>query len=114
MFSPQKAYNDYVNFIKNLNDNIRGTKLTDSFEISPVYFMHAIFFLFYSNLILLFLQKVQRILDILEKLNGWIDEVPPIQQPQRFGNKAFKIWLTKVKEVDLFLSNIVNMIMIFE
>jgi len=72
-----KAYNDYVIFINNLNNNIRGTKLTDSFEISP---------------------KVQRILDILVKLNGWIDEVPPIQQPQRFGNKAFKIWLTKVKE----------------
>lgn len=24
--------------------------------------------------------------------------MPAIQQPQRFGNKAFKTWLTKVKE----------------
>ncbi len=29
-----------------------------------------------------------------------IDETPAIQQPQRFGNKAFKTWLNKVKEVN--------------
>ena len=36
---------------------------------------------------------------MLDQLINWIDEVPPIEQPQRFGNKAFKTWLNKVKDV---------------
>lgn len=37
---------------------------------------------------------------MITKLSEMVDEVPPIQQPQRFGNKAFKTWLTQVKEVE--------------
>ena len=36
---------------------------------------------------------------MLNKLDNWVDEIPPIQQPQRFGNKAFKTWYQKVQEV---------------
>ncbi len=35
---------------------------------------------------------------ILEKLSGWIDEIPPIDQPQRFGNKAFRDWYNRLVE----------------
>lgn len=40
-------------------------------------------------------------LNLLTILSKWIDEIPPIQQPQRFGNKAFKLWSNKVKEVNI-------------
>ncbi len=40
-------------------------------------------------------------MDLLEKLSKLIDDTPPIPQPQRFGNKAFKTWLTQVKEVKI-------------
>ncbi len=33
---------------------------------------------------------------LLEKLDAWVDEVPPIVQPMRFGNKAYKTYLQKV------------------
>lgn len=72
-----KCFAEYVEFINTLNNEAKNTKLSDNFEASP---------------------SVQNILNLLSKLNEWIDEVPPIQQPQRFGNKAFKTWLTKVKE----------------
>jgi len=36
---------------------------------------------------------------LLDKLDVWIEETPPIEQPQRFGNQAFKTWYKKVKEV---------------
>ena len=36
---------------------------------------------------------------MFSKLDEWIDMTPPIQQPQRFGNKAFKTWYQKVQEV---------------
>lgn len=72
-----KAFAEYTGFINKLNESAKGTKLTDTFEPS---------------------QAVENILNLLTKLSKWIDETPAIQQPQRFGNKAFKTWLTQVKE----------------
>lgn len=37
--------------------------------------------------------------NLLDKLDVWIEETPPIEQPQRFGNQAFRTWYKKVKEV---------------
>jgi len=31
----------------------------------------------------------------------WVDEIPPIQQPMRYGNKAFKDWVDKVGRAPL-------------
>lgn len=36
---------------------------------------------------------------MLEIVSKWIDDIPPIQQPQRFGNQAFRIWYDKLKTV---------------
>lgn len=44
-------------------------------------------------------EKVSKALELLETLDKWIDETPPIDQPQRFGNKAFKLWYKKLQEV---------------
>ena len=41
--------------------------------------------------------------ELLETLDRWIDEIPPIEQPQRFGNKAFKTFYNKLKDVRDFL-----------
>ena len=39
------------------------------------------------------------IYDFLETLMKWVDEIPPIEQPMRFGNKAFKTWIDKLNAV---------------
>jgi hypothetical protein len=36
---------------------------------------------------------------MLDDFDRFIDEIPPIEQPMRFGNKAFRVWYDKVKEV---------------
>ena len=36
---------------------------------------------------------------MLERFSSWVDEIKPIDQPQRFGNKAFKKWKNKLDEV---------------
>ena len=36
---------------------------------------------------------------LLETIDGWIAETPPIDQPQRFGNKAFRTIYSRLKEV---------------
>ena len=32
-------------------------------------------------------------------MESWIDEIPPTDQPQRFGNKAYRTWFEKLEQV---------------
>ena len=46
------------------------------------------------------------ITSFLTKISSWVDEIPPIQQPMRFGNKAFRDWHARLmKEAPLFLAS---------
>ena len=36
---------------------------------------------------------------MLRILNRWIDEIPPLKQPSRFGNKAYRIWNDRLCKV---------------
>ena len=48
---------------------------------------------------------IKPLYDYIEKIQNMLDECPPIDQPMRFGNKAFKNWLDKViSNVDSDLS----------
>jgi hypothetical protein len=38
------------------------------------------------------MQPVREVRSIVDELDKWIDEYPPVQQPMRFGNKAFRTW----------------------
>jgi serine/threonine-protein phosphatase 2A activator len=60
---------EFVGFISALNDAVKGKKVSDSCEVS---------------------QPVQTMLDILQKLGEWVDEIPPAQQALRYGNPAFR------------------------
>jgi len=40
--------------------------------------------------------NLQPLFDLLVLLCQWIDEIPPIEQPMRFGNKAFKTFIERV------------------
>ena len=44
-------------------------------------------------------QTSNKLLEVLETMNKWIDEIPPIDQPQRFGNKAYRDWFDRLTEV---------------
>ena len=43
-------------------------------------------------------EKMVPFYEYLNKLDSWLNEVPPIEQPMRFGNRAFRTWLTKIIE----------------
>ena len=36
--------------------------------------------------------------DVLGRFISWVEEIPPEKQAMRFGNKAFRTWLDKVKK----------------
>lgn len=44
-------------------------------------------------------QTVEKLLDLLGTLDQWINETPPVDQPSRFGNKAFRTWYGKLDQV---------------
>ena len=42
----------------------------------------------------------QNVINVLDTMLLWIDEIPPLPTPQRFGNKAFRTWMTRLEEVN--------------
>ena len=45
------------------------------------------------------LKLTQQMVALLDELDKWITDIPPIDQPQRFGNKAFRDWFARLTEV---------------
>lgn len=39
------------------------------------------------------------LLNMLDTISQWIDDIPPIDQPQRYGNKAFRDLYSRLKMV---------------
>ena len=53
-------------------------------------------------------QATKKVLSVLDQLSQWVDEIPAVDQPQRFGNIAFRSWLDKVKAVSFLLLFLVD------
>ncbi|KAJ0181354.1 hypothetical protein K1T71_003439 [Dendrolimus kikuchii] len=76
LWEKSEAYMEYTGFIATLNEAIKGKPLSVDCKIS---------------------ENVKKILKLLDEIDKMIDEYPPIEQPQRFGNVAFRDWLQHVK-----------------
>ncbi|KAM3583218.1 Serine/threonine-protein phosphatase 2A activator [Umbelopsis sp. WA50703] len=76
-FVQSEAFARIVNFVKLLNTSVLNKKISDPCHES-------------SN--------TKRILTLLDTISSWIDDFPPAPNAQRFGNKAFRLWLGKVEE----------------
>lgn len=72
-----QAYYDIVGFINSISQSIQGRKTTDNLDITPM---------------------AEQVLKLFDELAKLLDEIPAIDQPQRFGNKAYRDWLAKLKE----------------
>lgn len=42
---------------------------------------------------------MQKLLQIFDSFNEMIDTSPPVDQPQRFGNKSYRAWWRKMNHV---------------
>uniref|UniRef100_A0A8D1YGK8 Serine/threonine-protein phosphatase 2A activator n=2 Tax=Sus scrofa TaxID=9823 RepID=A0A8D1YGK8_PIG len=43
-------------------------------------------------------QAIEKLVTLLNTLDRWIDETPPVDQPSRFGNKAYRTWYAKLDQ----------------
>ncbi len=43
-------------------------------------------------------QVTDKVVQMLKEFSKWIDMIPPVQQPQRFGNRAYRDWHKQLVE----------------
>ncbi|XP_066597793.1 serine/threonine-protein phosphatase 2A activator-like isoform X2 [Prorops nasuta] len=72
-----EAYFEYLGFIFALNEAVQGKSLLVECPPSKV---------------------IDNTVEMLNKFNEWITEIPPTEQPQRFGNQSFRVWHAKLQE----------------
>lgn len=54
-------------------------------------------------------QPVLAMLELLETLEKWVSDIPPLKQPSRFGNQAFRTWHARlVEEGKRLMSKVTN------
>ncbi|KAL7069473.1 phosphotyrosyl phosphate activator protein [Cryptosporidium serpentis] len=83
-FLRSRIYTEIVKFIEDLSKSIVGKELVNYKNIQDKDKNYN--------------KVIYGILDLLDFCEILIDETPPIQQPMRFGNKAFQIWYDKFKQ----------------
>ncbi|KAI0926334.1 hypothetical protein AcV5_008826 [Taiwanofungus camphoratus] len=66
-----RAYQDFGIFLRRLNESVVGYTLPWSEPLN---------------------EATVSMLSLLDTLDRWIDEIPPLPTPQRFGNLAFRTW----------------------
>lgn len=74
-FKKSESYAEIINFVKICADSVVGIKISDNYVIS-------------SN--------INKIVAFLDKLYDVIQDIPPLTQPMRFGNRAFKIFHSRL------------------
>ncbi|XP_029639545.1 serine/threonine-protein phosphatase 2A activator [Octopus sinensis] len=72
-----KANNDLLGFIIAMNNSVKSMKISGTYPIS---------------------ETVKKLMGLLDTLDQWMMDILPIDQPQRFGNKAFQQLYIKLKE----------------
>ncbi|EGG19826.1 serine/threonine-protein phosphatase 2A regulatory subunit B' [Cavenderia fasciculata] len=66
---------ELLSFIQRMGDNVIGKSSRDECIIS---------------------NTTQNIINEITKMSNWIDEIPPLAQPMRYGNKAYRTFYQKV------------------
>lgn len=77
VWQKSEAYFEYLGFILALNEAVQGKALDTQCVQSPI---------------------LVNVIQMLNKFDEWITEIPPTEQPQRFGNKSFRIWHEKLQQ----------------
>ena len=85
-FKRSKAYQEIISFVKVCSESVLGMKLSSEFDCS---------------------EPIQKFITFMTQLSTMIDQVPPIQQPMRYGNKAFRDWhLQLISRTNEFLADL--------
>eukprot|EP01112_Ceratiomyxa_fruticulosa_P016279 TRINITY_DN4893_c0_g1_i1.p1 TRINITY_DN4893_c0_g1~~TRINITY_DN4893_c0_g1_i1.p1 ORF type:complete len:329 (-),score=40.10 TRINITY_DN4893_c0_g1_i1:97-1035(-) len=87
VFRGSPTYRSLIAFIQRLGEGVQGLPNSHPCALS---------------------KHVEAVLEVLDTLSKWVDEIPPLAQPMRYGNKAFRIWHEKVEQNLLPLHQIIS------
>ncbi|CBK19813.2 uncharacterized protein [Blastocystis hominis] len=76
-FQKCPSVQELKDFVRKCGDSVINTKRSEVKTVSPI---------------------IERLIDMLRTMNIWIQEIPPLKQPSRFGNKAYRIWNERLCE----------------
>ncbi|KAI8799545.1 hypothetical protein BJ742DRAFT_687108 [Cladochytrium replicatum] len=76
LFLRCRGFQTYIDFVRRVNFAVRDAKCSDPLEES---------------------EAVKNVIRMLGVLAAWVDEIPPFEGPQRFGNRAFKVWIERLE-----------------
>ena len=93
-----RGYQDYELFLRRLNESVVGHMLPWT---SPTAYPVSFFPVIIGTKVPSYLreQEIDALMRMLETLDRWIDEIPPLPTPQRFGNLAFRTWGQRLQDV---------------
>ncbi|KAF8638959.1 hypothetical protein AX17_001820 [Amanita inopinata Kibby_2008] len=73
-----KSYRDYSIFLRRLTESVVGHYLPWKSNQPS--------------------KAISSLIGLLDTLDEWIDDIPPLESPQRFGNLAFRAWGKRLEE----------------
>lgn len=79
-FKTTTGYKYFTRFLQRLSESAKGQPLLQSHPPNGI-------------------DAIGRALDMIDTLDAWIDEIPPLSTPQRFGNLAFRDWGRRLEQV---------------
>ncbi|XP_055711585.1 serine/threonine-protein phosphatase 2A activator isoform X1 [Phlebotomus papatasi] len=72
-----EAYHELIGFINSVSMAIQGKKISSEVPKTA---------------------GVDKVVQLFVKLNALVDDTPPVDQPQRFGNSAYRTWYQKMTD----------------
>jgi len=76
-FLTSPTYSKLIKFLNDLADAVKQEKIPTEYDASDT---------------------IQKCVAMLDELDQWVDEVEPLQIQGRYGNKAFRIWMERVRK----------------
>lgn len=73
LHSPQ-TYGEFVAYVRLCNQAVTGVRASSQHALDKAHGS----------------VMVGRIVEMLQRIGSWVDDIPPIDEPARFGNKAFR------------------------
>ncbi|KAJ4467737.1 hypothetical protein C8J55DRAFT_525722 [Lentinula edodes] len=73
-----QGFRDLIIFLRRLNEAVVGITIPWSSKFPS--------------------QAVLSMVTLIDTLDGWIEDIPPLNSPQRFGNLAFRTWGARLEE----------------
>ena len=102
----RQTYVDFLTFVRLCNERVRGVAVSDTtYPVTPVSRplpwpdQHSRVKCVCSGFPPSPLRQViEALVAGLDAMYEWVTDIPPLQQPMRFGNRAFRSWHARLVE----------------